>query len=383
MAGSLERAISWAYKKANGPATYNMNYPYAGYSSYQGSLDKVNPNGETYVCASFVWYALTAGGFNVGNAWAAVGGSNRWDTPGYLLYELKTHGWTYHSFNSSEIRRGDILVRIGHHTEIAVSNTKTIGAHNHYPNNPARDISEGNVSDNPWDGYFRTTETLKWVEKVGSTSSAQTLNQSEMENNAICFYTTAKSYGWSDVSIAAVLGNMEVESTINPGAQNLSEKNGDRPNDYGIGLIQWTGSRHTKMFNWVASNYKYWYNGIGQTEYLKKELSETRWTVGSGILSSMLPDEYRFSNGIDAMTCSSWTLEQATAWFFQCVEYVAIIKNQSTWNSHFTNRYESAQKWMQFCDDTPTVNVGTSDRLDKKKGMPLWMMTRKLPIIIT
>ena len=56
-------------------------------------------------------------------------------------------------------------------------------------------------------------------------------------------------FGWSRQSIAAILGNMEVESTLNPGIwQNHNIGN----NSGGYGLVQWTPA--TKYFEWCTKN---------------------------------------------------------------------------------------------------------------------------------
>lgn len=70
------------------------------------------------------------------------------------------------------------------------------------------------------------------------------LTQAQMENNAdeVIFYF--RSEGWTDEAIAAMLGNMQHESNINPGIwENLTVGTG------GYGLVQWTP--YTKYSDWV------------------------------------------------------------------------------------------------------------------------------------
>lgn len=67
---------------------------------------------------------------------------------------------------------------------------------------------------------------MAWISRNGY------LNQSEMENNANIVISYFRSQGVNDVTIAAILGNMQAESTINP---NLEEVGGQ-----GYGLVQWT-----------------------------------------------------------------------------------------------------------------------------------------------
>ena len=75
------------------------------------------------------------------------------------------------------------------------------------------------------------------------------LNREEMLNNAEYIYSYLTPLGWTKEAISAMLGNMETESTINPGIwQNLDEGN----TALGLGLVQWTPA--TKLINW-SNNY--------------------------------------------------------------------------------------------------------------------------------
>ena len=75
------------------------------------------------------------------------------------------------------------------------------------------------------------------------------LSTSQMKDNAqyILDYLIAK--GWTKNAICGMLGNMQRESTINPGIwQNLDEGN----TSLGFGLVQWTPA--SKYINWCSSN---------------------------------------------------------------------------------------------------------------------------------
>lgn len=71
------------------------------------------------------------------------------------------------------------------------------------------------------------TPTAEWIYHASSNT------QSEMENNAICVINFYRRAGMDDRSIAAILGNMQAESTIQPW---LTEAGGGG----GYGLVQWT-----------------------------------------------------------------------------------------------------------------------------------------------
>ena len=75
------------------------------------------------------------------------------------------------------------------------------------------------------------------------------LSLSEQQGNAAYIVNYFRNRGWTDNAIAGLLGNMESESTINPGLwESLDYGNTSR----GFGLTQWTPA--TKLFSWMDAN---------------------------------------------------------------------------------------------------------------------------------
>lgn len=75
------------------------------------------------------------------------------------------------------------------------------------------------------------------------------LSRTQMENNARILAEYFLSQGWSLNAISAMLGNMQTESTINPGIwQSLKEFRG------GYGLVQWTP--YTNYSDWAGDNWQ-------------------------------------------------------------------------------------------------------------------------------
>lgn len=73
------------------------------------------------------------------------------------------------------------------------------------------------------------------------------LTQSQMEENATYIWQKLSVSGWTIQAVSGMLGNMQSESTINPGIwQNLDSSNPE----LGYGLVQWTPS--TKYTSWCA-----------------------------------------------------------------------------------------------------------------------------------
>lgn len=85
---------------------------------------------------------------------------------------------------------------------------------------------------------------------------------SDMQKNALSVYAELSGYGFSLNAIAGILGNMQTESTINPGIwQNLTVGTG------GYGLTQWTP--YTKYSNWAGSGWEN--NGDKECERINYE----------------------------------------------------------------------------------------------------------------
>lgn len=74
------------------------------------------------------------------------------------------------------------------------------------------------------------------------------LTMEEMQKNAVYIYWYLGKRGWTLNAIAGMLGNMQTESTINPGLwQNMAVNVGPA-----FGLVQW--DPYTKYTNWCTAN---------------------------------------------------------------------------------------------------------------------------------
>lgn len=141
-------------------------------------------------------------------------------------------------------------------------------------------------------GWWMSTDTL-----MGSTDTSNI--GSRMIDNARKFRNYFKAKGWSENAIAGMLGNAQVESTLNPAmiqstnrwrlpnsAANLS----DVPNSvminytsnyyggsgYGVGIVQWDGYTSTapagqKLVSFAERYGLNWYDGDTQTFRLFRE----------------------------------------------------------------------------------------------------------------
>lgn len=96
------------------------------------------------------------------------------------------------------------------------------------------------------------------------------LSSSEQQTNALYIYNYLIKRGWTLNAIAGMLGNMQTESTINPGIwQNLDEGN----TSLGYGLVQWTPS--TKYTSWCKTR------GL-EPSHMVSALKRIEWEVANG-----------------------------------------------------------------------------------------------------
>lgn len=103
------------------------------------------------------------------------------------------------------------------------------------------------------------------------------LTRSQTEENAREFYNFMLNNGFNVYSVCAMLGNIQVESGVNPGIwENLNYGNLNG----GYGLVQWTPA--TKILNWLENNNFDQESGQGQMERIiwEKDNGE-QWSATS------------------------------------------------------------------------------------------------------
>lgn len=106
------------------------------------------------------------------------------------------------------------------------------------------------------------------------------LSMSEMQNNADIMYAFFSEKGWTVNAISAMFGNMQTESTLNPGIwENLDPFVG------GYGLVQWTP--YTHYSDWAGDGWQD--NGQKEMERIIYELeNHLQW-----ISTSLYPMTFR------------------------------------------------------------------------------------------
>lgn len=328
---SIQTAYNWAVEVCNKPNV--------GYS--QDYRNQRTVNGITYYdCSSFIWYALIAGGFECVKAY----GGETWPfTTSTMARVLKVLGFTKYPPTQPWIQ-GDILIRTGH-TEMAFDRNRTMGAHTaKVPLDQQVSINSNPSSSSSWLELWRygNGAATEWVK------GNRYLSTGEMQNNAYLIFTYFTAKGWSVNAIAALLGNMQKESTINPGLwQNL------KPNpELGWGLVQWTPS--TNFTDWAAANGYANEDGDAQLKWIQERtIPEGQW-----IETDIYPE-----------TFAQFQTSDKTP---EYLAYVFMYNFERPANKNQPERQTNARYWFDWWNGTPVPPPNPKPQPDWSASMPIW-----------
>lgn len=237
----ITSAVAWAVAIANDPAH--------GY-------DQHNRWGPDYDCSSLVIQAWENAGVKVKTAGATYTGNMKTI---FLANGFEDVTSQINLSTGSGLKKGDVVLNISNHTEMVyndsghlvgarISENGTIYAGQEGDQTGEEILVRGYYYNYPWDCVLRYTAEDE-PEIITPISSNHYLTTSQMQVNAKYIYRYFKGKGWTDNAIAGMLGNMQRESTINPGIwQSLNEGNMSG----GFGLVQWTPA--TNLIDWANSN---------------------------------------------------------------------------------------------------------------------------------
>lgn len=326
--GLLLQAWQWAVD--------TCNKDNVGYS--QDYRNEQTVNGITYYdCSSFIWYALLYAGFELDKT--------AWPFTTYTMGSiLKKLGFTEISINSSfQLQKGDIVVvnsSSHHHTEMAYDDKHTMGAHS--SNRPLADQVSINTyefsnSDYQYCYRFPYTPTGEWITKVGH-GTEYYLSEMEMKNNVEIIWSYFKAQGWTANAVAGLCGNMEQESTFNPGLEETGSTSD------GWGLVQWTPfSDLSKVLNVLYNTASDWSNGTKQLSALYAEYQESTGSASRGIEPQWyesfpsVPSAYK-------MKWKEWALSTETPEYL-CMVFQYCYERPATIH---TERQAMARKWYEY-----------------------------------
>ena len=182
------------------------------------------------------------------------------------------------------------------------------------------------------------------------------LTSAEMGVNAKYIYAHFSLLGWTLNSIAAMLGNMEAESTINPGIwESLDSSDPSR----GYGLVQWTPS----------TKYTEWCQGMNlDPSHLTSACVRIEYECANGV-QWIATDRYPLSfEDFRSSTADVGELAQA---FLYNYERPASLDQPG--------RSDNARKWYQFLQENGGAVPGDPSNPNptpgqKKQFFPLWLL---------
>lgn len=169
-----------------------------------------------------------------------------------------------------------------------------------------------------------------------------------MTGNAEIIWSNRNLLGWTKNATCGMLGNMQVESTINPGIwQSLNWGNMSG----GFGLVQWTPA--TNYINWAGSQ------------------GWTTWEVYGRIVPQMARIDYEIANGLQWIPTSEYPLSfREFSQSDQSPEYLAsaFLKNYERAGVEAENiRRQHARHWFD------TLEGGGVIPRDGSERTPIWL----------
>ena len=199
---------------------------------------------------------------------------------------------------------------------------------------------------------------MAWLYEIGV---AKYFSTSQMQNNATEFYNYFTNKGATLQAICGLLGNIQRESTLNPGIKQGSSTS------LGWGLIQWTPS--TVLTNWCKTYGYNWYDGAAQCERISCEGEGTKGAGGNWLPTSQYA--YSWSEFL-ALT----DVAEATKAYLYERERAGV--------EALSNRLQYASEWYEYFSGQPVPPVPpdppvppTPPTPSKRKTMPIYMMLRK------
>ena len=179
-------------------------------------------------------------------------------------------------------------------------------------------------------------------------NTSNALNQSQMEVNATYLYNALTSRGWTINAISGILGNMQAESSINPGRW--------QDNNVGVGpaygLVQW--DPFTKYTNWAE-------NLSLDPSAMDSNISRIDYEIANNI--QWIPTTlYNFS--FQEFTTSTESPEYLASAFLKNYERAGVEVEEQ--------RRANARAWYEFLGGQPTPTP-----TDKNKSKFKWVLYAK------
>lgn len=208
-------------------------------------------------------------------------------------------------------------------------------------------------------------------------NSSNALTMEQMRVNAKYIYSYLKAEGWTLNAIAGVLGNMQHESSINPGRWEGNDV-GDGP---GYGLTQWTP--YTKYTEWVVLN------GYSDPSEMDANLTRLVYEFSHAVQYYPTDNYPETRSEFKESTKSAYYLACAFAWNYERSAVVLYGANSKAQAENLTEaekeanrealrqkRGNAAQYWYEYLGGTTPITPTTK----KKKRYKFYLFNRKRKI---
>lgn len=160
-------------------------------------------------------------------------------------------------------------------------------------------------------------------------SESSALTTEQMKTNAKYIYSYLINKGWTVNAIAGMIGNMEAESTMNPGRWQSDDVGNT---SLGYGLVQWTPA--TKYLDWcIEQNYDDYSEMDNNLSRIIYELENNEQWIAT--------DTYNFS--FEDFSKSTETPEYLASAFLKCYERAGVEVEET--------RRSNARIWYNYLED--------------------------------
>lgn len=192
------------------------------------------------------------------------------------------------------------------------------------------------------------------------------LSYSEMQNNATIIYDYFTRQGWTKNAICAILGNMQLESNINPQIwEGLKAPVTGDTSLKGFGLTQWTP--YTKLLSWCSANNLSYQDGYSQLKRIEYERNSTidRYNLSAFVQwgnypTAIAPDGRRYCT----YTFYDFTVSTKTPADL-AIDFMTYYERPSVLGRKESTRIQYANYWWKYFN-------GESTAILPPGGLPVW-----------
>jgi surface antigen len=196
------------------------------------------------------------------------------------------------------------------------------------------------------------TASIGSLDKSTVVAKAEALTKAEMEANAKYIWNYLGSKGWSLNAVAGMLGNMQYESTINPGRHQVGSGE-----DGGFGLVQWTPKR--KLTEWLSSK------GYADDD-MDGQLERILWEKETNEQYAKNKYKYTFETFSTSLD-NPYTLACAFAFDYER-SWVTLYGTEAAKETLRKERGEAAEEWYSFLAPyAPSATIEERFTLDNFK----------------